>query len=375
MRRLVAYALAVCIALAAGSTGAAAAAGDDAGWSEVSNGLRARLFMRRSHVSNGTGVIVTQVELSNVREVRNPMVVNLDESITYGVTDADGRVVATAGLPFNGGTFDKLDLVLPFDSSTRFRVGPCGCGIPGDQAALVDLGPKFSWSLPRDGKDYYLGAVLEIARPKELDRNARWPRWDGRVVLPRVRIPTEPEPFDPATLGPLIDELGAKMFGENWDAAEAAARRMSLIDDPRVIPWYVKAVKTKSYDLKSHALDRLSRVEGDAALEALKIAMTTKGDDIGNCTTADVAASRAANIRHAAAIALARSPHKQAKTLLFAMEEDAYMGVRLTVLQTAARMDTPESLALLKRRTQDADEMVRGEAVRLLELREKGTPK
>jgi HEAT repeat protein len=136
-----------------------------------------------------------------------------------------------------------------------------------------------------------------------------------------------------------------------------------------------KAMTTDSYDLKSHALDRLSRLEGDAALEGLRIGMTTKGDDIGNCATAAVAASCAENIRGGAAGALARSPHPQAKALLLSMEEDPAMSVRLTVVQAAARMNTPESLAVIERRTHDSDETVRGEAARLLELREKGAAK
>jgi HEAT repeat protein len=103
--------------------------------------------------------------------------------------------------------------------------------------------------------------------------------------------------------------------------------------------------------------------------------MATQGDDIGNCTTAAVAASMAENIRHKAATALARSPHTQAKELLLSMEEDPARGVRLTVVQAAARMNTPESLALLKRRMQDSDATVRGEAARLLELRENGAAK
>lgn len=376
MRRLVACALAVCMAIAlrAGSTDAAAA-GDDAGWSEVSNGLRARLFMRRGHVINGTGIVVTQVELGNVRVLKNPTLVTVHlKDITYRVTDAEGRDVPTTGLPFSAPVVDPIELVLPHDSSIRFRVGPLGFGIPGDQAALVDLGPYFGRVLPKDGKAYFLSAVLDVPEVREV-RGDRGKLWHGRLDIPRVRIPTEPEPFDPATLGPLIDELGAKMLGENWDVADEAVRRMSLIDDPRVIPWYVKAVKTKSYDLKSSALDRLARFEGDAALEGVKFAMTTQGDDIANCATPEVAASCAANIRGAAAGALARSPHKQAKALLFTMEEDPDMGVRLTVLQTAARMDTPESLALLERRVKDGDATVRGEAVRLLELRKKGTTK
>jgi hypothetical protein len=372
MRRLVTYAIAVSIAITLQTGGRnAAAEGDDSSWSDASNGLRARLFMRLSHVSNGTGIIVTHLELSNVRDGGAPLLVTVhDRSITYSVADADGHDVPMAGGGGSGPFFGRLELVLPCDSSIRFHVGPWGWGIPADQAALVDLGPSFGWALPRDGKAYYLRAVLELPKVRE-DRNERGVCWHGRLELPRVRIPTEPEPLDPNTVGPLIDELGAKMLANDAQAV----RQLSLIDDPRVIPWYVKAVRTDSYDLRFNALDRLARLEGDAALEGLSIGMATQGDDIGNCTTAAVAASMAENIRHKAATALARSPHPQAKALLLSMEEDPARGVRLTVVQTAARMNTPESLALLKRRTLDNDATVRGEAARLLELRESGGAK
>lgn len=49
--------------------------------------------------------------------------------------------------------------------------------------------------------------------------------------------------------------------------------------------------------------------------------------------------------------------------------------VRITVIQAAARMTTPQSLALLKRRIHDGDRAVSGEAARLLEYRENGTAK
>ena len=45
---------------------------DDATWSETSNGLRARLFTRLSHISNGTGIVVTQLELGNLRAIFPP---------------------------------------------------------------------------------------------------------------------------------------------------------------------------------------------------------------------------------------------------------------------------------------------------------------
>jgi hypothetical protein len=376
MRRLLAYAVAVVLAIAL-QTGCASTVvpNDDATWSETSNGLRARLSTRLDHVSNGTGIVVTQIELGNVRAAMNPMLVTLHlKDITYRVTDADGHDVPVTGMVFDSPVLDPIELVMPHDSSIRFRVGPLGCGIPVDQAALVDLGPDFARVLPRDGKVYYISAVLDVPEVREV-RGDRGRLWHGRLDLPRVRIPTEPEPLDPATLGPLIDRLGARMLGADCDDSEEAVRQMSLIDDPRVVPWYVKAMRTDSYDLKSTALGRLARLEGDAALEGLKIGMTTKGDDIGNCTTSAVAASCADNIRHAAAHALARSPHAQAKALLLSMEEDPAMSVRLFVVQAAARMNTPESLAVVERGTHDIDETVRSEAARLLELRQKGAAK
>lgn len=351
------------------------AGGDDVVWSQESNGLQARLSMRRSHVVNGTGIIVTYLELKNVSDIGNPMLVTVGrESMTFRVTDSDGSDVPMFHGPFSGMEFGSPQLVLPHDSFIRFRIGPRGFGIPGDQAALVDLGPNFGWVLPRDGEHYDLRAVLEIAKEKD-DRSERGIRWQGRLELPPVRIPTEPEPVDPATLGPLIDELGAKLLGKDARVSAAAVRRLSLIDDPRAIPWYVKAIKTDSYSLKFSALDRLARLEGDGALEGLKIGMATQGEDIGNCSTPTVAKTLAVNVRHAAANALARSPHPQAKALLLSRHDDPATAVRITVIQAAARMDTPESLELLKRHTQDADTTVRDEAVRLLRLRENGSVK
>ena len=383
MRSFIARAIAVLMIITFGTSATAAAAvaaaegGGQATWSEPSNGLRARLGMRRSHVTNGTGIVVTYLELNNVGDVGTPMLVTVNpRSMTFRVTGADGRDVPPPSGPsaYSGRGFGTPELVLPPDSSIRFRIGPLGWGIPADQAALVDLGPSFGWVLPRDGKAYSLQAVLEVAKVND-DRGERGIRWHGRLDLPPVRIPTEPEPIDPATLGPLIEDLGAKMLAKDGRVSEPAVRELSLIDDPRVVPWYVKAVKTDRSNLKFNALDRLARLGGDDALAGLKIGMTTRGEDIGDCSTAAVAASVAENIRHQAVAGLARSPHPQAGALLLSMEEDPSRAVRITVIQAAARMKTPESLALLKRRTQDSDPTASGEAARLLELREKGNPK
>jgi hypothetical protein len=59
------------------------------------------------------------------------------------------------------------------------------------------------------------------------------------------------------------------------------------------------------------------------------------------------------------------------------MENDPARAVRLTVIQTAAEMATPQSLELIRRHTADVDASVRAEAVRLLKVREgaRGEPR
>jgi hypothetical protein len=357
-------------AVLAAETGCAAEkANGDAAWSAERNGLRGRLAMRRSHVFNGTGIVVTYLELDNVSEVANPLLLPIDGSaLTFRVVDEGGRE-----MPVNVGIFSGLqvklpELVLPHEGTLRYRIGPRGYGVPGDMAALVDVGPNFGWAIPKDGKAYYLTGVLSIAERK-VDGEGHGLRWHGTVDLPPVRIPTEGERLDPGVVGPAIDRLGKLMLAQSGRDSEAATRELSLIDDPRVVPWYAEAVKTRSYSLKFEALSRLSRFEGEEALEGIKIGMATRGADIANTANATLAAGSADNIRHSAAIALARSPHPKAKALLLSMENDPAVAVRLTVAQTAARMDTLESLALLKRRKADADATVRTEAARLLKLR------
>lgn len=342
---------------------------DDATWSAESHGLRARLVMRRMSVFNGTAMIATYLELKNVSVVGSPLMLK-SHPLKFTVTDSDGHDVPMTGGNYDGFSFDTPPLVLPHDSQIKFRIGPTGWGVPADQAALLDLGPEFGRVLPRDGKAYYLQATMTLAQEKN-DRSGSATVWHGTLDLPRVRIPTEPDAIDPKTIGPRIDELGAKLLDSLFDVSDAAAKELSLINDPRVIPWYIKAVKSNSYDLRFVALDRLGRMDGDEALAGLKIGMITSGADMGHCSTPQAADSLAVNIRAAAAHALARSPHPDAKALLWTMEKDASNSVRLTVIHTAAKADTPEALAILQRGTQDADKMVRDEAKRLLRERQK----
>jgi HEAT repeat protein len=174
---------------------------------------------------------------------------------------------------------------------------------------------------------------------------------------------------EPATSGELIRELGLTMVEKDADMSSEAVRALSLIADERVIPWYVKALDTNRYELKMAALDRLSRFQGDSAFRGLIMGMRTQANDIGNCSSEAVAKKMAENVRHAAAGALARSPHAEAKRLLLTMWDDPSRAVRITVLHVLGKSNTDDSLGLLKKMSEDVDEGVRDEALRYLQLR------
>lgn len=194
--------------------------------------------------------------------------------------------------------------------------------------------------------------MLEIPKPKE-DRDETGWNWHGRIEIPPARVPLKTQPPDPAKVGPRIEQLGRKMMDRPGSgASEAAARALSLFDDVRVIPWYLKAMDTDSYGLKFAAIGRLCRFRGDEALKGLKKGM----------------AQTNTNLRLAAAQGLARSPHPNARKLLLSMRNDPYYGVRITILHTFGRKDTAESRKLLEEMTRDSNKLVRDEARRYLDL-------
>ncbi len=342
---------------------------EGATWSQTVNGLQARITLKRSAVSNGTPIISTYLELRNVSNSATPMrLAWAREKMKFRVIDADGRELPLAMGCGNWRSLGTQNLVIPNRGTLSFDISSRGLGIPGDQAGLIDLGSTYNWVFKHGGKDYYLRAVLEIPKNKNDKDDRNW--WHGKIEIPPVKVPLKPEPVDPAKLGDLIRQLGGKMLATNSNVSEKAVRALSLIDDERVIPWYLKAMDTNRYGLKFAALDRLSRFNSDEALRGLKKGMTTRGADIGNCTTDAVAAQAAGGIRHSAACALSRSPHPEARKMLLSLWNDPSRAVRMTVLHELGRMDSAKSLNLLKKMSKDPDKDVRKEALRYLKLRE-----
>jgi hypothetical protein len=344
--------------------------GKDKLWSADVNGLMARLVLKRTQVSNGTPIISTCLMLRNVSDVMNPISIPWnDKLMKFRVVDAEGNEGNKMGV-FDGPVLDgTVTLVLPIRGELSFDFSSCGCGIPGDKAALICLGSDSMWTIEPNEGDYFLHAILEVAESNTPGGEPTRP-WHGRIELPPFKIPLQGEPMDDATIEGRIKELGPKMLDANARVAEEAEREMSLIDDPRVIDWYLQLLATDQYGAKFRAVDRLSRFVDDRAFDGLKRATTTRGDDLGNIASTITATQSAENIRHFAFQALARSPHPDAKPLLLTMWNDPDASVRLTVLHALGKMDAPESLDLLQKMSADRDKMVRTEAQRYLKERQ-----
>jgi hypothetical protein len=330
----------------------------DQGWSKPVNQLQARVVLKRTAVSNGTTIIVPFLELRNTGA---PLLFKWKSAaITLQVVDANGKEFPRNNTgAFDGGSLARVDVALPQQSDISFRLGSGGWGIPADKAGIVDMGINDAWLFDKADPDYSFKVTLEIPG-KPGQRADDMTIWTGKIELAPVLIPLKAPARDPATLGKTIDDLGAKMLSGDTRIAEPAMNELSLIDDPRVIPWYAKAVATNNYGLRFNAVDRLSRFNDDAALAGLKIAMASKAGDVDNPD----------NIRLSAALALARSPHPDSKKLLMTMAHDPYHGVRVTVLHAMDQLNTPESLAVIRDLLNDPNDTVANEALRYMKMRD-----
>ncbi|RPI61776.1 MAG: HEAT repeat domain-containing protein [Planctomycetaceae bacterium] len=342
-------------------------------WSAPVNDLQGRLILKRTRIFNRTPIITAYLELKNVSNVANAMKLWLpQEKMKFRAVDDNGKVLPEMMLMYSGPVWDTLDLTLPYDSTLTFNISSSGAGVQANQAALIDISSSNTFTIPRDGQNYFLSGVIDIAKANP-DRDGSARLWHGRLELPQTAIPLNGVPLDPDKAATIIQALSADIFGKNYSATEKALRLLSLIDDPCVIPVYLKAMDTNISDMKMAALDHLSQFKDDQALEGIKKGMTTQGDDIANCSTPGVAAQSADSIRYSAAIALSRSPHPNAKKLRLSFQNDPSSAVRSRVLQTFAKENTDESRELLEKMTHDPNDSIRDEALRYQNIRKATT--
>ena len=113
---------------------------------------------------------------------------------------------------------------------------------------------------------------------------------------------------DPERMGKIIDRLAAEMLTPGIDARWPSKLLLS-IDDERVVPYFVKALETRSYSRKFDATCALAKYPTDEAVAALEKALSTTGHDVDNCTTFQIAETCARNVRIGAFNGLKMNEH------------------------------------------------------------------
>lgn len=176
-------------------------------------------------------------------------------------------------------------------------------------------------------------------------------------------------PQDKKKMGELITDLGNRIYAESGVGSDSAIQLLSSIDDDRTIPYFAKALSTNNYGLRHQALSALAKFNNESAFQALKKGVMTKGEEIGNTSTLELANQLADNLRLAAANALSKSPYPEAIPFLLSRRNDSYYGVRVTILHVLGKMDPKEAIPLLKEMSHDPNKIVSDEAKRYLKLR------
>jgi hypothetical protein len=205
--------------------------------------------------------------------------------------------------------------------------------------------------------------TLQLLRPAADGAFARQPTSDIAV---EVRTTLGVLPRDSLRMKAVIDELGKQMLEADGEKpGDEAVIALAWIDDPRVVPYFIRALEIRSYTLKFIAVRLFGRFATEEALAGLKSALALTAADFDGVTP-EKSAELAARIRSAAVDALARSGHPQARELLVAQRRDPAERVRLSVVRAVGRMPRAQSVPLLQEMAKDGSAEVRAEAKRHL---------
>ena len=154
-------------------------------WSEIVDGVQGRLLISKAERLNGSQLMDVYVELRNVSSAVEVYYDFYRSVLSCKVVDAKGnpaqQALSVASILYPGAVW----LVLPFDSSLRFRASVSGYGIPKDARAVIQM-PCGFWALELGDGDYFLQVTIS-AWPRDEDRGHQ--AWHGTLSLPRVAIP------------------------------------------------------------------------------------------------------------------------------------------------------------------------------------------
>ena len=180
--------LTILCAVAARATPLQAAKDDDL--SEPVDGVRGRLVIGYDPSLAGAEMAVVYLELQNVSDVGNPKDLWFNEDLfKWRLVDETGAPAPEPhGLVASIMSLRPYWIVLPHDSTLRFRVSVSGYGIMPNGGIAFQLPGRF-WQVPRrKAGSYHLSATFTVSHVRENDRQV----WNGTLILPKIQVPEKP---------------------------------------------------------------------------------------------------------------------------------------------------------------------------------------
>jgi hypothetical protein len=162
-------------------------------WSNSVNGIQGRLSVTEGTESRGTQQIIVFLELRNVGNFLNPLELYFDtsKSINSRILNKDGKLLKQPTINFgNILRPSSFWIVLPFDSTLRFRISISGYGVAENSGKQIQMMSSDSisgnWLIKTtEREDYFLEASYNSEPPKiEVGRRI----WSGTIKLPKVLI-------------------------------------------------------------------------------------------------------------------------------------------------------------------------------------------
>ena len=155
-------------------------------WSEPIQGVQGRLITREDRIFNGTKIVAVYLELRNATNVLGSIEVYFDSNkLKTLIVDSNDDLISK---PMDAAmsVFEPLPLwlVLPYDSSLRFRVSVSGYGIPKGGTAI-----QMMEGLLLVGPNVKQECFLEGTFVSEPEKKMSEEKWRGTIKLPKVLIP------------------------------------------------------------------------------------------------------------------------------------------------------------------------------------------
>ena len=174
-------------------------------WSEVVDRIQGRIIMSQDRPFNGTGMFAVYLELRNTSDVLPPIEIYFDPTRTVQcqLVDANDKPVPTARLLTRVLVSVPFRLILPPDSSLRFRVSVDGHMVPRSEGALIPM-LCGDWLIKSGDLNDYKFKVALVVNPPKLDATHRV--WKGTLSLPSVKVPSRTTP------NKSLDRSGGSVF-------------------------------------------------------------------------------------------------------------------------------------------------------------------